>query len=547
MFDFVHRNPKNYGLQVSLLPTQKSVLGVQFVPPYKAQTLFEETVKDGYPATSLWWPATFPAKMASPVRTIPGLGTPDIFGRLGVGVAYYLDPPKNGQEFKTRIEKLNDNANGHYSGRLEGPTQKTLTGMKSASLDFELTFDQERSAYLSIGKQNIDLELGKWSPIIELNFKLGFGISIKSITRVLLVKPEPAPILYFLPLQAHPLSALWPYATPKSFVKDLWKNCGPFLTLGWPQDTTALEEGFINNDQFLDLCDHIFEERKRVFNYLLDSFEEGVLACVFDTLDRLQHMFWKDRKDVVKPWYLKLDELVGQVLEKLNQKHRGTDIQLLIVSDHGFGDFNFKVHLNRWLIDHKYLVPKQEDATQDLKGADWSKSQAYALGLNSLYINLKGREGEGIVPLSEKSNLIQNLREELLKWRGPDGGAVIQKILTQEEAFEGPLTEYGPDLVIGYSPGYRASAETGLGQWGVNDIEVNNDHWSADHCFAAETVPGVIFSNKGLKHLSDPSFADIPLLALGKHLSKSDAAPPPSYSDEDQEAVEKRLKDLGYL
>ena len=139
------------------------------------------------------------------------------------------------------------------------------------------------------------------------------------------------------------------------------------------------------------------------------------------------------------------------------------------------------------------------------------------------------------------------MKEELLKWKGPDGGTVIQSILTQEEAFQGPLAAYGPDLVIGYSPGYRASAETGLGEWGESDIELNNDHWNADHCFAAEAVPGVLFSNQGLGNLSEPSFADIPSLAIGKILSPADSAPPPSYSDEDQEAVEKRLKDLGYL
>ena len=547
MFDFVHRNPGNYGLQVSLLPTQKSVLGVQFVPPHKAQTLFDEAVQDGYPATSLWWPATFPAKMASPVRTIPGLGAPDIFGRLGVGVGYSVEPPSNGQELKTRTEKFSIAAKGKYSGQLEGPTQKTLTGTKNALLDFQLTSRGEQSARLSIGKQYFDLEVGKWSPIIELSFKIGFGISIKAITRVILRKIEPDPELYFLPLQAHPMSTPWPYATPKGFVKEIWNKRGPFLTLGWPQDTTALEEGFIEDDQFLTLCNQIFEERKRVLFYLLDSFEEGVLACVFDSLDRLQHMFWKDRKDIVETWYIRLDELVGQVQDKLTKNHSDKPFQLMIISDHGFGNFNYKVHLNRWLEEHKYLTHPQQSGMFDLKGVDWKESRAYALGLNSLYLNLQGREGEGVVSPNERSKLIQRIKEELIQWKGPDGRVVIQRVLDQEEAFQGPLAAYGPDLIIGYNPGYRASAETGLGQWGDNAIEINHDHWNSDHCFAAETVPGVLFSNRGLGNLSEPSFADIPALAIGKNLSHSDSAPPPSYSDEDQDAVEKRLKDLGYL
>jgi predicted AlkP superfamily phosphohydrolase/phosphomutase len=199
------------------------------------------------------------------------------------------------------------------------------------------------------------------------------------------------------------------------------------------------------------------------------------------------------------------------------------------------------------LVEHKYLVHPQQGGKLDLKGVDWNESLAYALGLNSLYLNLQDRESEGIVSPNDRSKLIQRLKEELLQWKGPDGTAIIQRVLDQEEAFQGPLAAYGPDLIIGYNPGYRASAETGLGQWSDNAIEINKDHWNADHCFDAEAVPGVLFSNRGLENLSQPSFADIPSLAIGKSLSPSDSTTPPSYSDEDQDAVEKRLKDLGYL
>src|SRR3972149_3056344 len=54
LFDFVHRNPANYALHVSLLPTKQSAVGTQFVPPHNAHTLFDQAVQDGYPATSLW-------------------------------------------------------------------------------------------------------------------------------------------------------------------------------------------------------------------------------------------------------------------------------------------------------------------------------------------------------------------------------------------------------------------------------------------------------------------------------------------------------------
>ena len=124
---------------------------------------------------------------------------------------------------------------------------------------------------------------------------------------------------------------------------------------------------------------------------------------------------------------------------------------------------------------------------------------------------------------------------------------MVRSVLTQAEAFQGSLAEYGPDLVIGYHANYRASAETGLGKWKTKEIEANLDHWGGDHCFDAREVPGVLFATQGLQNFPNPSYADIPVLAIGKPLRANDSTPPPTYSGEDQGMIEKRLKDLGYL
>ena len=131
---------------------------------------------------------------------------------------------------------------------------------------------------------------------------------------------------------------------------------------------------------------------------------------------------------------------------------------------------------------------------------------------------------------------------------GPDGRQAIQQVSPQKEAFDGSLTEYGPDLVVGYAPGYRASAQTGLGNWEDRIFEANSDHWGADHCIAPGAVPGVLFSNQGLANFPHPSYRDIPALAIGKNVQSSGAIkPPPTAGNEDQKIVEERLKSLGYL
>lgn len=536
MFDFVHRNPANYSLQVSLLPTQKNLLGLQFVPPYNARTIFDEAVEDGYPATTLWWPATFPAKQASPVQTIPGLGAPDILGRLGVGTFFSIDDLPADPERKTAVRKLAKKGS-KYTGALEGPAKKNGT----INIDFELEIGDE-TAVLQLAKQKASFKPGEWSAIFELPFSVGFGMTVKAVSRAILTNLNPVSI-YFLPLQLHPLASPWPYATPKNFIQEQWKKNGPFLTLGWPQDTTALNEGLINNDQFLKLCEMIDEERERVLNHSLDSFDEGLLACVFDSLDRVQHMFFKGREDVIEAWYIRLDALVGRIAGRAARKKQ---TRILVVSDHGFGRYDYKVHLNKWLSERGYLKTK-DSGSFDLRAVDWTQTQAYALGLNSLYLNAAGREGQGIVAENNAAQTLAKLKDDLLQWKGPDGGGVVQSALIRSEAFQGPLAAYGPDIFVGYRPPYRGSAETGLGQWRSEEIQKNEEHWEADHCFDSRAVPGVLFSNDPLTNFPSPSYRDIPALTIGRDLKTQASAPPPKYSDEDQDEIEKRLKDLGYL
>lgn len=546
MFDFVHRDPSRYSVFASLLPTKKVIGGVQFASPFTARTLFDSAVEQGYPAKTLWWPATFPARPQAAVASVPGLGTPDILGRLGVGAFYSSAAAANRHSGKISTFKLVRQRNGLLSSSLLGPAGKKG---QAAELQLELEIVGDSTATLRIGDKLVRLQKGVWSPILELSFKMGRFFKLKAITRVILTELEDEVSLYILPLQIHPLKPPWPYGTPGSFIKDTWYQTGPYLTLGWPQDTTALEEGFISDDAFLALCKSIFEQRKRAFLHHLSQFHEGVLAVVFDTLDRVQHMYLRDRPDVVDAWYEQYDQLVGDALETIRSLQDAAQIRLIVLSDHGFGQFEHKVHLNRWLIDRGYLVHTGSEASSSLHSVDWNQTAAYAVGLNSVYLNLEGRESSGTVPSGDRDNLIDRLRMELLTWHGSDGLPIIEVALPGADAFAGPLLDYAPDLFVGYRRGYRASQSTGLGGWAEEVLERNTDHWGADHCMHADTVPGVIFaSHEMLKDVSQPTYRDIPYMATGVHLDSGRGGPPPTIAnDEDEQAVEARLKGLGYL
>jgi predicted AlkP superfamily phosphohydrolase/phosphomutase len=543
IFDFVHRDPQTYVPYVSLLPTKQSVLGEQFQPPYTTKTLFHEAAEMGYPATALWWPALFPARPGLPVATIPGLGTPDIRGQLGVGT-YLTSEPREMK--KTKVTALKRTGKGRYEADLEGPPIKTKDGMKAALLPLKLELLNDTSAALIIGDQKLPLSLGNWSPVFELKFKAGFAFNVHAITQAILTQVKDQVSLYLVPLQIHPLHALWHYATPPGLVKDAWKASSGYLTLGWPQDTNALEDGCITDEQFISLCESIFDSRKRIFFQQLDGFREGVLACIFDCLDRVQHMFTRMQPEVVRDWYMRLDAFVGEVqahIEKLGLP----DHRLLVLSDHGFRTFEHKVHLNHWLAGNGYMSMMKQGDTADLKDVQWENTRAYALGLNSLYLNVAHREGKGTVTPEQIEPLLDELKTKLLAWRADDGQQVISRVLLKHEAFNGPYTRFGPDLVMGYAPGFRASSETGLGKSAATSLEANHDHWGADHCIDSTKVPGVLFANRDIQNMPGLSFRDIPFLALGKHLDQSYIKPPSQAAGQGQKDLEERLKGLGYL
>jgi len=543
IFDFVHRDPQTYAPYVSILPTKQGVLGEQFIPPYTTQTLFHAAAELGYPATALWWPALFPARPELPVATIPGLGTPDIRGQLGVGTYFTTEPE---EKKKTRVTKLEPAGKNKFSALLEGPNVKSKDGMRPVTLPISIEVLDDAAAQLKFGEQKITLRLGAWSPILELKFPAGFLTTVHAITKVILTELKGRVSLYFMPLQIHPLYSPWQYATPGSLVKDAWKNASPFLTLGWPQDTNALEDACISDEQFIALCESIFDSRQKIYLRLLRNFREGVLAGIFDCLDRVQHMFMRDREDIAFDWYARLDVFVGQVQAEIEQlgleKHR-----FLVLSDHGFRPFDQKVHLNRWLIENGTMTLAKPVESGDLRDVDWSRTRAYGIGLNSLYLNVAGREGQGIVEAAGLEQLLDELKTKLLAWKAPDGRQVVSRVGLKHEVFNGPYNRLGPDLVVGYAPGFRASSETGLGKFAAVTLEKNEDHWGADHCIDPAMVPGVIFANRDLRNMPGLSFRDIPFLALGKHLDQSYIKPPSQQGSKGQKDIEERLKGLGYL
>jgi predicted AlkP superfamily phosphohydrolase/phosphomutase len=146
---------------------------------------------------------------------------------------------------------------------------------------------------------------------------------------------------------------------------------------------------------------------------------------------------------------------------------------------------------------------------------DWARTKVWALGLNGIYLNLAGRENHGIVQKGQESRaLLNRVRAGLLALRDPANGlAPIETVIATNVS--GPNASLAPDLITGYSPGYRSSWQTGVGGLSNAIFEDNEDAWIADHCINAADVPGVLFTTRKVQP-ANPQIKDLPvsLLAL---------------------------------
>jgi predicted AlkP superfamily phosphohydrolase/phosphomutase len=175
------------------------------------------------------------------------------------------------------------------------------------------------------------------------------------------------------------------------------------------------------------------------------------------------------------------------------------DSVLIVMSDHGFESYTREVHLDAWLRDHGWLALKDGKRTGRIASGDvdWARTRAYGIGFNSVYLNLAGREAQGIVPPAEADAALADLSRQLLAFTDPASGrAVVRRVFRGKDVYHGARLAEAPDLVVGYDVGYGASEETTLGEVTAEVIVDNTSRWSGNHLMDPAVVPGIILSNR---------------------------------------------------
>jgi predicted AlkP superfamily phosphohydrolase/phosphomutase len=375
------------------------------------------------------------------------------------------------------------------------------------------------------GCEPFELTLHTYSPWIKLVFRPGLGSKVHGIARFYLNSLAPEVELYMTPIHIDPASPAMPISHPTIYSVYLAKKQGPFATLGLAEDTWALNERVIDERAFFEQAMAIYEERERMFLDALAQTKQGLLTTVFDTTDRIQHMFYRyldpthpanagkdttEWADAIARVYERVDALLGKIWSEIDR----SDTVFMAISDHGFTNFRRGVNLNTWLRDNGYLVLKEGHATSGdwFEHIDWTRTRAFSLGLTGMFVNRKGREQSGIVSEGDEyRKLVAELAEKLEALTDPaTGRPAIRKVRATYECFDGPYRLDAPDLLIGYEGGYRNSWECATGAVTESVFSDNTKSWSGDHCVDPEIVPGIFFCNRKIAG-ERPRLIDIPV------------------------------------
>lgn len=526
IYDFVHRNPYSRMPFSSMAETTEAGstldIGDWVIPLSSAEVkqtrrgeaFWPHLTDAGIPASIIRMPANFPPA-GEGSRSLSGMGTPDMHGTYGEFTFYTDDPErKSGNVSGGEIVRL-PAFRHHIELEINGPVNSFLKDHPVTTVPLTVNRDpSEPIVRFDLGEESFILKEGEWSGWLRASFPLiGDLQSASGIFRVFLRQVRPRFELYVTPINIDPTSAALPISTPASYSAELADAIGLFYTQGMAEDTSAYRQGALSLDEFMEQSRDVLEETRSMLRYELSQFKSGLLFFYISSVDQNSHMLWGKHDDKLLEIYRETDKMVGEAMELIDDR-----TTLIVMSDHGFERFDRSVNLNTLLLRTGFLAlddPRNTGKDELFKHVDWSRTRAYAMGINSLYINRLGREEGGIVAEGEEyDQTIAELRKAMLAFRDPQNGEqVIEELYESEKVYKALPTEFAPDLIVGYRPPYRASWETGLGGVPTQTVVDNDDAWIGDHCIAPQYVPGVLLSNRKLT-LGDPGLTDVPVTLL---------------------------------
>ncbi|MFO0416086.1 MAG: alkaline phosphatase family protein, partial [Pseudomonadota bacterium] len=490
IYDFIHRDPASFTPYMSTSrsfdSSKELKVGPWSIPlssgrvdlMRKGPAFWNILSERDIPSTIVQIPANFPVADGE-VRALSGMGTPDLLGSYGT-CSYITDSNVENASSLTGTKVIKVAAVNHiFNARLEGPKNSLRVDRAPSTVDLRIARDPyERVVKISVQDRQIVLKQGEWSEWIPLSFPLmPMFASVSGMIRIFVKEVHPRLKIYVSPINVDPMEPSLPICSPASYSRELSQAVGRFYTQGFPADQKALSEGILSDDEYLTQAHLVLDESMRMFEYELSRFNEGVFFFYFSSIDQNCHMLLRTMdpkhplyrpeaseavKNAVKGFYQRMDIALGLALERLDSR-----TTLYALSDHGFAPFTREFNLNTWLYNNGYLSltdPSKLGQGEFFEHVDWSRTKAYGLGINGLYINVEGRDKFGTVKPEDAKALKTEIAQRLPSVRDPrDGAAMITQAYDSNTIYSGPFVELAPDLVVGYQRGYRSSDETVLG------------------------------------------------------------------------------------
>jgi predicted AlkP superfamily phosphohydrolase/phosphomutase len=527
IFDFVRRDPATRlpasSMSEVIEPAHALTIGPYVIPlsaggAHSLRTgraFWQLLSEQGVPSRVIRMPANFPPADCE-AESLAGMGTPDLTGTNGTFSFFTDDPAETREEVPGGKIRRVDVTKGRVTLPIEGPANSLRKDRATTSVDLIVHVDPDLpAARFDLTDRQFLLQEGEWSEWVRADFKLVPGLkSASGIFRVYLRKTHPHLAVYVSPVNLDPEDPALPISTPAAYSRKLADTLGLFYTQGIAEDTSAYRAGVLSKDEFLTQSKQVLADSLRMFRHELDRFSSGLLFYYFSSVDQNAHMLWGRYEPDLLEIYQAIDTAIGEAMQKA-----GADTGLMVLSDHGFARFDRAVHLNTFLMQQGFLAlddPANTGDTALFAHVDWTRSAAYALGLNGIYVNLEGRENGGIVSPAGKSMVLDQIAARLKAFTDPVSGEhVVDRVYFPDTAFKGRNVKNSPDLIVGFRAGYRASWQTALGAVPAIPLEDNTDAWIGDHCIAADEVPGVLLSNRKVRATA-PQLFDITATILNE-------------------------------
>jgi predicted AlkP superfamily phosphohydrolase/phosphomutase len=520
IYDFVSRNPHTLLPFSSLGETEPArgisigsyriPLGSPKVHTFRRGAAFWETLKRrGIPVTLVKVPMDYPPEDDA-AAALSGLGVPDMQGTFGTFTFFTDDSSfigatravSGGRMVPVRVE------NGRAVLRVPGPANPFRSDARETAVEMSVDIDPAqpvaRFTLASIASPAANatafiLRQGEWSDWVQAEFPLIAGLpSARGMFRVYAQHLVGGFRVYVSPVNIDPSSPEAKISAPNNYSASLAGKAGLYYTQGIPEDTAALRQHVFSRAEYLAQSRMASREQLALLKQSVTDFRGGFLFFHFFGVDQDSHMLWRKFDADLLETYRMVDEAIGWV-----RGHSG-NATLVVMSDHGFSTFTRAVNLNTWLLSQGYLKlrrPVTEDAHDVSANADWSRTQAYAMGLNSLYLTSG----------TNRNAILTEIAAKLKAFRDPDTGAPVVTSVWQPHS----RSAYAPDLIAGYAPGYRCAWDAALGGISRAIVEDNQDEWIGDHCIDPQFVPGVLLVNRK-SGLANPGLQDLPAWILAR-------------------------------